>query len=160
MNKYRFFITIAFSFLLINSVFSQKKNECRDFHKSRFCWIPDSYDFKQYFKAKSAQVEINKVYKHEVVLTANKDYKIGVCTYTEYGPVRFVITDKETEQIIYDNSMDEFMESVGFTVKEVPITVYIEVTIMASDVKPKDMEDMRVCMGIQILYRRFGKEGF
>lgn len=147
-------------YLLSGNLYSQKKNECKDFHKSRYCWIPDSYDFKPYFKSKSAQIEINKVYKYEVVLTPKKDYKIGLCTYPGYEPVRFVIIDKETDQIVYDNSNDQFMESVGFSVDELPMTVSIEITVLATDLDPKDMKDVRACVGIQIMYQRVLKDGF
>ncbi|HOT15292.1 MAG TPA: hypothetical protein PK252_11080 [Bacteroidales bacterium] len=156
---------IGISFLAAMLVFTNSKAQatkqgCREFHKSRFCWIPGADDFKQFGRSKSTVVEMHQTYKYEVVLPPNRDYKIGTCVEPRFLPLQFRIVNKETEEAIYDNSTDDYVETVGFTVKGKPLTVIIEITPLSTKYKPKDMRDTRACAGIQILYQRLGKDGF
>jgi hypothetical protein len=139
---------------------SGQKQKCNNFQKSKYCYIPDSYDFKQYGRSRSALLKINQVYEYEAVLTAHKDFKIGVCAEPGYDPVKFRVIEKESGKVIYDNSTDDYNENIGFSVEDQPLTVTIEVTVLATKVKPTDIGDDRTCAGIQILYKRIGKEGY
>jgi len=134
--------------------------ECKDFNNSRYCTIPDIQDYKQYGKSRSAYVVIHKTFKYEVVLNDKNDYKIGVCVPNGYDPVQYRIIEKETEKVIYDNSTDNYGNCVGFSVEDKPLTIIIEITVLASKFKPKDNNDMRTCVGVQILFQKIAKTGF
>ncbi len=156
--KYIKLLIFANIFLLIFSLnaFSQT---CRGFHHHPNCRIKDSYDFNQYGQARSALLEINKSYTYQAVFYGQKDYKMCVCTESGYYPVHYKLINTETKEVFYDNAEDDYVESVGFTIDK-NITMIIEITILAEDIKPEDPIDIRACVGIQILWRKAPKLGF
>lgn len=154
MKKYLILLLITIYIPLIYSQY------CKQFHKTKYCWMNNVGNFKQYGKARSALMEIKKTYSYELVLTPRKDFKIGVCTEPIYAPIQFKIIDKEKGTIIFDNSTDNYIETIGFTVYDSPLPIIIEVTILATKFTPKDMEDLRTCAGIQIMFSKIAQEGF
>ncbi len=151
-----YIFAIIFLLILPSNAFSQS---CQGFHHHKNCQIYDSYDFNQYGQARSALLEINKSFTYKAVFYGQKDYKMNVCTETGYSPVRYRLINAETKEVFYDNIEDDYVESVGFTIDK-NITMIIEVTILAKDIKPEDPIDIRACVGIQILWRKAPKLGF
>ncbi len=127
---------------------------CKNFNQSALCIIPESYDYNQYEKSRSSYVLIRKINKFEVVLNNNKDYKIGVCAPQGYEPIQFQLREKESGKILYDNSNENNINYVTFSVDDKPITIIIEIIILATTYKPNDNRDMRTCIGIQIIYHK------
>jgi hypothetical protein len=135
---------------------------CYGIHGSMLCSIPapDINEFRASNYSKSVLLQTKIPYKYSMVLVPGKDYIIGVCCELPYRPVRFKITDLVKDTVIYDNSEDDYMESIGFTVEENPLNIIIEVTVLATDAKPRSGEETRSCMGLKVLYRTIGKKGF
>jgi hypothetical protein len=152
-------IILLIIFISGKSFFSYAQ-DCRKFNESQFCWLPDAKGYNQYGKSRGAYVLIRKTYQYEVVLRDKNDYKIGVCTLPTYNPVQFRVIDKESKNVIYDNSTDGYKNNIGFSVEDKPITVIIEIAVLATDFKPKDNGDMRTCVGVQIFFRQLTKLGF
>jgi len=121
---------------------------------------PDINEYKNSAYSKSVLLQTKMPYKYSLVLAPGKDYIVGVCCELPYKPVKFKILDLLRDSVIYDNSEDDYMESIGFTVEENPLNIIIEVTVMASNTQPKSGEQTRSCMGLRILYRTIGKKGF
>ena len=147
---------LIFLLILSSNAFSQS---CRKFQHHKNCRIADSFDFKQYGQAKSALLEINKSFTYQAVFYGKKDYKMNVCTESGYYPVHYRLINAETKEVFYDNSENDYVESLGFTIDK-NITMIIEVTILAEDIDPEDPIDIRACVGIQILWRKAPKLGF
>lgn len=144
-------------FILQNNLFAQ---DCTDFFQSDFCEIPYSKNYKKYGKSKGIYAVIKRPYKYEVVLKHQKDYKIAVCVLPEYEPAIFKIIDKESGIVMYDNTEESDINSVGFSVEDKPINIIIEVTIVPKKFKPKDSFELITCLGVQILYKNIPKTGF
>lgn len=150
------FISIVL-FLLSFNAFSQK---CQDFHHHDNCWVKDvKKDYKQYGQARSALVEINTKYSYQAVFYGNKDFKVQVCTESGYYPIHYRLINAKTKEVFYDNNEDNYVESVGFTIDKT-INLIIEITILAEEIKPEDAKDLRICAGIQILWRKVPQLGF
>ena len=146
-------------FLLLSSTYAFSQR-CHSFHHHNNCWTKDiKKDFKQYGQARSAILEINKRFSYQAIFYGKKDYKVIVCTESGYYPVHYRLTNAETKEILYDNSEDNYVESVGFTTDK-NIKLLIEVTILAENIEPEDAKDLRICAGIQILWRKAPKLGF
>jgi hypothetical protein len=151
-------VILTYIFLNINSY----AQPCYGIHGSMLCTIPapDINEFRPSSYSKSVLLNTKVPYKYSVILTPGKDYIIGVCCELPYRPVRFKLIDLQKDTVVYDNSEDNYMESIGFTVEQNPLNLVIEVTVMASDAHPKSGEETRSCMGLRILYRTIGKKGF
>ena len=155
----RFFGFIGAMFLAINS---SGQTSCYGIHGSMLCSIPapDINEFRPSAYSKSVLLQTKTPYKYSLVLAPGKDYIIGVCCELPFIPVRFKITDLLKDSVFYDNSTDDYMESIGFTVEDNPMNIIIEITVMATKATPKSGEETRSCMGLRVLYRTIGKKGF
>ncbi len=149
--------TSIFLFLFSTDAFSQR---CKGFHHHNNCWTKDiKKDYKQYGQARSAILEINKRFTYQAIFYGRKDYKLLVCTENGYYPVHYRLINAETKKVFYDNAEDDYVEYVGFTTDK-SITLIIEITILAEDIEPVDAKDLRICAGIQIIWRKAPQLGF
>jgi hypothetical protein len=132
---------------------------CSGFYKTSRCGFKQSADFKQYGQAKSAAVMVGKEYKYEAVLYGMKDYIVGACTEAGYKKIHLKITDKKTGEVIYDNEEDDYNSNVAFSI-ETTTNVEIAVEVISERDGSEDPENYRVCLGVQILWRKIPKMGF
>lgn len=132
---------------------------CDRFHETSACRLANDGSFRPYGQSKSAMVEIKKTFEYKLVLYGEKDFKIGVCTEGGFGPAHFKIINARSNIVLYDNITDDYIESVGFT-NDFTQSVIIEITILAEEVQPEDAYDTRVCVGVNILWRKAPKIGF
>jgi hypothetical protein len=114
--------------------------------------------FRPFSQSKSAMVEATKTYKYQVVLFGGYDYKIGLCTDRGFDPIHFRIINAEDQTVFYDNEDDEFIETCGFS-NEKTKKVIFEITLLATDLKVKDIGDTRACFGIAIFWSKIPKLG-
>jgi len=131
---------------------------CTGFYKSSNCYRSESKGFKQYGQAKSATIELNKLYKCQAILYGKKDYIFSVCTESGLKPLHFRILNTTTSEVIYDNADDNYNPTIGFSMEKTT-TVQIEAEILIEKGE-KDPNHYRVCLGIQIWWRKIPKIGF
>lgn len=152
-------VTIIVLAIIALSVVKVDAQSCSGFHKTRFCTPPDIVGFRIFGQSRSRLVEAKKTFRYKVVLFGGYDYKIGICTERGYGPVQFKIIDAADNTVFYDNSNDEYIESVGFAVEKTKNAIF-EVTVLAAKKEFKDALDARACCGIAIYWRKIPKTGF
>ncbi|MCK5170147.1 MAG: hypothetical protein KAQ75_09715 [Bacteroidales bacterium] len=146
-----------FLLILSSNAFSQK---CHRFHHHNNCWTKDvKKDFKQYGQARSAVLEINKSFSYQAIFYGKKDFKILVCTENGYYPIHYRLINAETKEVFYDNAEDDYVEYVGFTMEK-NSNLIIEVTVLAEEIEPEAAEELRICTGIQIIWRKIPQIGF
>ncbi len=151
----KIFLIIIISTLSI-ATFGQK---CKDFHKKGDCRQYTANGFDYYGQSRSAFVEIKKMATFKAVFYGNRDYKVVLCTDYGYYPIHYVIKNADTKEILYDNLEDDYTESVGFTIEKTQNLVF-EINVLAEDIEPKDGIDLRVCVGVNIYWRKVPKLGF
>jgi hypothetical protein len=131
---------------------------CTGFYKSSNCYRHESKGFNQYGQAKSTTIELNKLYKCQILLYGKKDYIFSLCTEDGFKPLHFRIVDKSNNDVIYDNADDNYNPTIGFSMeKTTTVTVEAEILVEKGD---KDPNKYRVCLGIQIWWRKIPKIGF
>jgi len=140
----------------ITSIFGQN---CRNFHKKNVK-VPRNEDYRYYGQSKSAVMVANKTTVYRAVFYGNKDYKVIFCS--EFGdyPVRYVIKSIEDNKVLYDNIIDDYVESVGFTIDNTQCLLF-EITLISDETEKQEREDIeqRFCVGMQILWRKIGTIG-
>lgn len=149
-----YFILIAL--FITTSAFSQR---CDNYHKTGDCKIYRSDGFEYYGQSRSALIEIRKQATFKAVFYGDRDYKVVLCTDYGYYPVHYVISNADTKEILYDNLEDDYVESVGFTIDKTQNLIF-DITVLAEDIKPEDSFDLRVCVGVNIYWRKVPKLGF
>jgi hypothetical protein len=148
-------------FLLLTALATQFAfGQCDRFHFSSYCRIKPSESKGMVLssQSKSGLLEANKTYSFQVVLFGNMDYKLIFCTQGEFSPVHFVISERESGQVYYDNQEDEYIESIGLTTDNT-MTFIFQVTLLAEGTEFKDFNQNRGCIGMPIMYRRVPKMG-
>lgn len=110
-------------------------------------------------QSRGAELEAGQTYTFRMTFFRNMDYRIIFCTTPKFYPIHFVIREKETGKVLFDNKDDDYVESIGFTTENTT-AVTIDVTLLAEDAKFKDFRQNRACLGIPILYRKVTKLGF
>ena len=157
-------VKIIFVFLItiIAAQEHVKAQYCGDFYNHKNCRVYSSFDYQPYGQRKGALLEINKTYEYKLVLYGKKDYKFAICTDSGYGPVHYIILSANTKQVLYDNITDNYIESVGFT-NENTQNIIIKLNVL-SDLEEKDeikdAFEKRVCVGINIMWRKIPQIGF
>lgn len=147
-------LIFLFGYINFNSAQS-----CQGFYKSGRCTVKNSSDFKQYGQARSAAVEVGKTYKFDVVLYGNKDYIFVICSEIGFKNVHFKLFDKKKNEVIYDNEEDNYNSSIAFSMENTT-NVEVEVEVLQDKDGEVDPVNYRVCMGVQILWRKIPKMGF
>jgi hypothetical protein len=150
MNLIRILVLTPLLLLVVNSGYSQ---DCKDFHKSKDCYVyvPLDRDFQIYNQAKSTFAEIGKPTIYKVVLYGKKDFIVGVCAEAKYyRQIQLRIIDGITKKVLYDNKDYDYIESFGFTIEKTQ-PLDLEITVLSKD---KTAQDSKVCLGIQILWSK------
>ena len=150
---------IIVSFLLGVPAIGTFAQQCKGFYKSSRCFVRDSKEFKQYGQARSAAVEVGETYRLNAILYGQKDFIVSVCAEQGYKPLHFRIINTENKEVLYDNADDSYNLYVGFAVEKTK-SVVVELTILTDKVENKDPTHDRVCIGVQIVWRKIPRLGF
>ena len=134
--------------------------QCDDYHLTNPCKLSPKESKGMFLstQSRSGMLEAKKTYSFQIVLFGKMDYKIIFCTQSELYPIHFVITERESGNVFYDNMEDGYIESIGLTTDET-ITFIVEVTLLAEGVELTDFDQNRGCLGMPVLYRRVPKFG-
>lgn len=141
-----------------STTYSQR---CDDYHLGVKC-RPSPQEAKDMVissQSRSAELEARKTYSFDMTFFRNMDYRVIFCADRKFYPIYYVITEKETGIVLFDNQEDNYVESIGFT-SETTTIVTVELTLLAEDAKFDDFRENRACVGIPVLYRRVEKLGF
>lgn len=133
--------------------FQMQGQICKGYHLSKNCNIPDLQDYKRFGQSRSRLVLARKTIRYKVTLFGGYDYKIGVCTEKNFAPVHFKIIDANKNTVFYDNTNDDYVENVGFTVEETK-NVIVEMTVLAEDMEIDNTAESRTCLGVAIYWRK------
>ncbi len=133
---------------------------CSGFHNSIYCRTPGEADYLLSGYSKSILLDTKKAYQFAMILAPGRDYLISVCCEPKFKPVKFRIIDSAKGSVIYDNSEDDFKESIGFSVTQNPLNIIVEMTVMAENIEhPKFADETRTCAALKVMYRTIGKQG-
>ena len=144
--------------LMTPLLFSSNMNSCGEYHKCMLCRPNNARGFHVHGLSRSAVMEPGKTSSFEIDLYGGKDYIISSCTQRRYYPIHMRILNDEKE-VLYDNMMDDYVESIGFTVDSLQ-TYEVEVTLLAEQVNPENFDENRACTGVLVMWRHAPDIGF
>jgi hypothetical protein len=152
LKKSIFLLVLCF---ITTGIFAQN---CRNFHKQN-CKTPAAYDYKYYGQSRSAVMIANQTVRHKAIFYGKKDYRVIFCTESNQYPVHFIVKSVENNKILYDNIVDDYVESVGFTI-DYTQTLIFEVTVISTEKDTYEKMEQRLCLGMQIIWRKMDSMGF
>jgi len=149
MKKINNLITILFfSFLGPVQLCSQ---DCTSYHELGDCIMDRSKDYKIYSQSKSLAISPLDTIELNIVFYGQKDYIISFCTHRKFYPINFRLIDPDTQEVLYDNTQDRYIESlgVGFDVTK---SLTIKINVLARKATPEEIEGYMGCLGVLIQY--------
>jgi hypothetical protein len=127
--------------------------DCEEILKKSCSQIHDK-KYKKLSISRTAFVEVNKAILCTAVFPANKDYIIDFCSESKYKPIKIRLMDKKTNVVIYDNSVDNYRESIDFTLEDNPVIMIIEVTVASNNKDQDNYEVQGACSGFRIFFKK------
>ena len=138
-------ILVAF-FITSMSVNGQ---ECENFHKLGDCQLDVEKPFEIFGQSRSDMIGVGYTLKYNIIFYGKKEYLVSFCTTKDYYPIHFKLIDPISEDILYDNEDDDYLESVGFGVEKTR-QFTIEMSILGDEATDQEIEDYFTCVGMLI----------
>jgi hypothetical protein len=130
---------------------------CDTHHLDGDCQYDLQKGYKVYSQSHSAQISALDTVEMNVVFYGQKDYVLSFCTHKNLYPVHFVLIDQQTDQVLYDNEDDKYIESLGlgFDVAK-PITIRVDVVARKST--EEEIKEKIGCVGLLIQYKNYARK--
>jgi hypothetical protein len=90
----------------------------------------------------------------DAVFYGQKDYILSFCTFKEMYPIHFVLIDQQTQQVLYDNEEDKYLESLGLGF-DVTKSLIIKVDVLARESTEEEIKENMGCLGLLIQYKNY-----
>jgi hypothetical protein len=128
--------------------------DCVEYHELGDCMLDRQKGFKVYSQSKSVSMSPRDTVELNVVFYGQKDYILSFCTHKKMYPIHFSLIDTESGQVLYDNKIDRYIESlgVGFDVTK---SLTIRVDVLARMSSEEEIENYVGCMGVLMQYKNY-----
>lgn len=131
--------------------------DCDRHHIEGDCRFDLQRGYKSYSQSHSARISPKDTVEMSVVFYGQKDYILSFCTHHKLYPVHFVLIDQQTQEVLYDNQEDEFLESLGLGF-DVTKSLIIKVNVLARLSTSQEIEENVGCLGFLIQYKNYPKK--
>lgn len=143
-------------FLLLVSYYSRSQ-DCVNHHIEGDCRYDLQRGFNIYSQSKSLSMSPLDTVELNMVFYGQKDYILSFCTHRKMYPIHFILIDQQTQQTLYDNKEDKYLESlgVGFDVTK---SLIIKVDVLARESSEEEIKENVGCLGLLIQYKNYPKK--
>lgn len=143
--------------LLLLVPFCSLSQDCENHHTEGDCRYDLQKGFKTYSQSKSVSLSPLDTIELNMVFYGQKDYILSFCTHRKLYPIHFILIDQQTQQILYDNEEDKYLESlgVGFDVTK---SLTIKVDVLARESSEEEIKENIGCLGLLIQYKNYSKK--
>jgi hypothetical protein len=146
---------LAFCFLMLPvQLLSQ---DCDRHHLEGDCRFDLQRGYKSYSQSHSAKIAPQDTIEMNVIFYGQKDYILSFCTHRKLYPIHFVLIDQQTQEVLYDNKEDTFLESLGLGF-DVTKSLTIKVNVLARKSSDEEIAEMVGCLGFLIQYKNYPKK--
>ena len=130
---------------------------CDMHHLDGDCQYDIQKGYKVYSQSHSAKISALDTLELNVVFYGQKEYILSFCTHKNLYPIHFVLIDQQTNEVLYDNEEDKYLESLGlgFDVAK-PLT--IKVDVIARKSTEQEIKEKIGCLGLLIQYKNYPRK--
>jgi len=125
---------------------------CTDFQNTGDCRKDMIPSFRYYSQSRSDIIKVGFSVRYDVVFYGKREYMISFCTMKNFYPVHFKLIDGISEELLYDNKEDDYLESIGFALEKTK-HMRIEIEILAHRASDKEIEEYYPCIGMLIQFK-------
>lgn len=151
--KHLVYFTLMTLTLIPRGAFAQ---DCTNYHVLGDCMLDRQKGFKIYSQSKSVAMSPLDTVELNIVFYGQKDYILSFCAHKKMYPIHFTLVDPESKQVLYDNTNDRYIESlgVGFDVTK---SLAITIQALARESSEEEVENNVGCVGLLIQYKNYDK---
>jgi hypothetical protein len=148
--RYLYLLILALVIFPLNLI----AQDCVNYHELGDCMLDKQRGYKVYSQSKSVSMNPLDTVELNIVFYGQKDYILSFCAHKKMYPIHFTLVDPESRQVLYDNTNDRYIESlgVGFDVTK-SITVTIQALARTSS--ENEVEHSVGCVGLLIQYKNY-----
>jgi hypothetical protein len=128
--------------------------DCDNHHIEGDCRFDLQKGFKIYSQSHSATMSPLDTLEINAVFYGQKDYILSFCTAKKMYPIHFVLIDQQTNQVLYDNEEDKYLESLGLGF-DVTKSLIIKVDVIARESSEEEIKNNLGCLGLLIQYKNY-----
>jgi len=142
---------LAILFLIPFQLISQ---DCEFHYRDGDCRYDLRKDYKIYSQSHSVPMSPLDTIELSAVFYGQKDYILSFCTHKKMYPIHFVLIDQQTQQVLYDNEEDKYLESLGLGF-DVTRSLIIKVDVLARQSTEEEIKENIGCLGLLIQYKNY-----
>jgi hypothetical protein len=148
--RYIQLLTLGIFLLPLNSL----AQDCVDYHEIGDCMLDRQKEFTVYSQSKSVSIGLQDTVELNIVFYEQKDYILSFCAHRKMYPIHFVLLDQESEQVLYDNANDKYIESlgVGFDITK---SLTMKIDVLARKANEDEIKNFLGCLGLMIQYKNY-----
>ena len=130
---------------------------CDTHHLDGDCQYDLQKGYKVYSQSHSTQISALDTVEMNVVFYGQKDYVLSFCTHKNLYPIHFVLIDQQTDEVLYDNQDDKYIESLGLGY-DVAKPITIRVDVIARKSTEEEIKEKLGCVGLLIQYKNYARK--
>ena len=142
---------IIICILLIAGVAAQAQN-CKKFHLYGKCMQYPGPHYKIEGQSRTNMIGVGDKLIYNVIFYGERDYKLFFCASDLFYPVHFTLTDDLSKKLIYDNSNDEFSETIELSIENTR-RIMIEISVLAHDADKEVTSNYFGCLGFLMYWK-------
>lgn len=131
--------------------------DCQNHHQEGDCRFDLKRDHEIYTQSSSISMSPLDTVEMNIVFYGQKDYILSFCTHKKMYPVHFVLIDRQTGEILYDNERDRYLESLGLGF-DVTRSLTIRINVLARESTEEEIRNNVGCLGLLIQYKNYGEK--
>lgn len=90
---------------------------------------------------------------YNLVLYADRQYKINVCVSDHFEPIHIVLMNAVTDKVIYDNAKEEYLGTLTLNIEHTQ-RLKVSLEVLAEDMTEQEKLDYFGCIGMMIQYKK------
>jgi hypothetical protein len=128
--------------------------ECEYHHLDGDCRYDIQKGYKIYSQSHSTSMTPLDTIELNAVFYGQKDYILSFCTHKKMYPIHFVLIDQQTQQVLYDNEEDKYLESLGLGF-DVTKSLTIKIDVLARESTEEEIKENIGCLGFLVQYKNY-----
>lgn len=147
-------IILILLLVCLSVTFSQDCDEFFNYSKYSNCNRCIKANYNIFLHPKHKMVQINDTLTYNIVFYGARDYLISFCADQQYYPLHIRLLNPETKKILYDNTNDYYLESIGMGVFNTQNLV-IQVIMKAENLKENKLNsNNKTCLGMILQWKK------
>jgi len=134
---------------LIAPEIQAQKNDCKKFHLYSDCNVNPGPRFKYDGQSRSNIIGVGDQLIYSLILYGEKQYKLNFCTSEFFAPIHVKLINAETNELMYDNESDEYLESLTLNIDKTQ-RIKVAVEVLASNMSEEDKLEYFGCLGLMV----------